>query len=187
MFERFAADAREAVIRAAAEATALRDPRVAVAHLLLGCAAGQGPAARVLGQAGLTPEAVRAALAELRAASRKPDAEALRTIGIELDEVRSRVERVFGPGALERTRAAAGRRGRRSARFDPDARKALELGLRHGLALGARHVGTEHVLLGVLHVHDPAVEAILRRHGAAADALAAEVRAAARQQRPTGT
>jgi len=37
---------------------------------------------------------------------RVPDADALATIGIDLDEVRRRVEEAFGPGALERTRAA---------------------------------------------------------------------------------
>ncbi len=34
-----------------------------------------------------------------------PDPDALETIGIDLDEVRRRVEATFGPGALERTRA----------------------------------------------------------------------------------
>ena len=34
-----------------------------------------------------------------------PDPEALATIGIDLDEVRRRIEEAFGPGALERTRA----------------------------------------------------------------------------------
>jgi hypothetical protein len=38
-------------------------------------------------------------------AERVLDAEALATIGIDLDEVRRRVEEAFGPGALERTRA----------------------------------------------------------------------------------
>jgi hypothetical protein len=38
------------------------------------------------------------------------DADALASIGIDLDEVRRRVEEAFGPGALERTRA--GRRAR---------------------------------------------------------------------------
>ncbi len=37
---------------------------------------------------------------------RVPDADALASIGIDLDEVRRRVEEAFGPGALERTRAA---------------------------------------------------------------------------------
>jgi len=38
------------------------------------------------------------------------DADALASIGIDLDEVRRRVEEAFGPGALERTQA-----GRRSS------------------------------------------------------------------------
>ena len=37
------------------------------------------------------------------------DADALATLGIDLDEVRRRVEEVFGAGALERTRASRGR------------------------------------------------------------------------------
>ena len=46
-----------------------------------------------------------------RARSQPPplDAEALASIGIDLDDVRRRVEDAFGPGALERTRAARGR------------------------------------------------------------------------------
>ena len=44
-----------------------------------------------------------------RAEPRPLDAEALATIGIDLDEVRRRVEEAFGPGALERTRAVRGR------------------------------------------------------------------------------
>ena len=37
---------------------------------------------------------------------REPNADALASIGIDLDEVRRRVEAEFGAGALERTRAA---------------------------------------------------------------------------------
>jgi len=38
------------------------------------------------------------------------DTEALAAIGIDFDEVRRRVEEVFGPGALDRTRATRRRR-----------------------------------------------------------------------------
>jgi ATP-dependent Clp protease ATP-binding subunit ClpA len=187
MFERFTADARDVVTQARVEADAARDPQIGAVHLLLGCAAGTGPSARMLAAAGLAPETLRAALAELRRVERRPDADALRAIGIELDEVTSRVEGAFGPGALERTRAATGRRRGRSGRLDRDARKALELALRHALALGDHHVGAEHVLLGVLHVRGAAVEAILRHCRASADDLSARARALGREQRPTGT
>ncbi|WP_229399643.1 Clp protease N-terminal domain-containing protein [Micromonospora okii] len=40
--------------------------------------------------------------------------------------------------------------------FDPAAQKALELTMREALRLGHRHVGTEHVLLGLLELEDGA-------------------------------
>ena len=51
---------------------------------------------------------VRAPRRRARAKPPALDADALATIGIDLDEVRRRVEEAFGPGALERTRAARG-------------------------------------------------------------------------------
>jgi hypothetical protein len=39
------------------------------------------------------------------------DPQALEAIGIDLEEVRRRAEQSFGPGALDRTRAARRRRG----------------------------------------------------------------------------
>ncbi|MDD7937315.1 Clp protease N-terminal domain-containing protein [Actinomycetospora lutea] len=81
-----------------------------------------------------------------------PDKAALASVGIDLDEVRERVEDAFGPGALESTRAA-GSRGRRWGHipFDRAAKKVLELALREAIRRGDRSIGTEHVLLGMLH------------------------------------
>jgi len=49
---------------------------------------------------------VRTPRVRARPVQHELDAEALATIGIDLDEVRRRVEEAFGPGALERTQAA---------------------------------------------------------------------------------
>jgi ATP-dependent Clp protease ATP-binding subunit ClpA len=84
---------------------------------------------------------------------------------------------VFGPGALENTRAAGRpRRGRRwgHLRFDRDAKKVLELSLREAIRAGSRSLGTEHVLLGMLHTDTGAAQPLLAARGVTLD----EVRAA---------
>jgi len=90
------------------------------------------------------------------------DATALAALGIDLDEVRRRVEEAFGPGALDR---AASRRPRWGAHvpFTKDARKALELALREAIALGHNYIGTEHILLGLLRAGGPAEDVLLGR------------------------
>jgi ATP-dependent Clp protease ATP-binding subunit ClpA len=169
MFERFTADARAVVVAAQAEARALRHGVIGTEHLLLGMLAERdGPAAALLAGWGLDADAVRAEV-ERRAGAGEPgiDADALAAIGIDLDEVRDRVERTFGPGALGRRRRAR-RRGLGATAgtlpFSAHARKALELALREALALGDRHIGAEHVLLGLVRSGGVA-EAILRARG----------------------
>jgi len=60
-------------------------------------------------------------------------------------------EETFGPGALDRTRAARGRWHGGHIPFERDAKKALELALREAVRLGHGFIGTEHLLLGLLH------------------------------------
>ena len=184
MFERFTRDAREIVIRAEAEARALGHESVEPEHLLLGVAAMPSDAARVLAEHGATQEALREAVRAEAAtglgrspAGRRLDGEALASIGIDADEVRRRVEAAFGPGALERGRR--GRRGRRKsfAPFSPVAKQSLELALREAMKLGDRHIGPEHVLLGLLS--DDGAAAVLRRVGAPLDRVRAGLEPAA--------
>ena len=168
MFERFTKEARAVVVLAQAEATALEADRIGVEHLLLGLAGEQGAAARVLDPLGLGHAALRA---ELEGTGDGVDADALASIGIDLDEVRRRVEESFGPGALG---------GHCTARraFSPEAKKALELSLREAIALGDRHIGSEHILLGVMRdPHEP-VAGLLRRHDQTPEAVRAAVMAA---------
>ncbi|HEY0718323.1 MAG TPA: Clp protease N-terminal domain-containing protein, partial [Streptosporangiaceae bacterium] len=120
MFERFTDPAREAVIQAQQYSRNLGHPFIGTEHLLLGVVAVDDPASALLRDHGLTPEKVQAALLRLtRTADEGPatrmfgglDRDALASIGIDLDEVRTRIEASFGPGAL--TRAALNRPQRR--------------------------------------------------------------------------
>ena len=165
MFERFTADARAAVVAARTEAKALGHERVGSEHLLLGVATTGGRAADVLARHGAGADRLRGALS-----AGEPDAGALAAIGIDLDEVRRRVEASFGPGALERGR----RRRRGHVRFTAAAKKALELSLREALRLGDREIGAEHVLLGLLR--QGGADALL---GGAAPEIRAELSPAA--------
>jgi ATP-dependent Clp protease ATP-binding subunit ClpA len=169
MFERFTKEARAVVVLAQAEAVALEADRIGTEHLLLGLAAEQGTAAaRALGPLGLTHAALRA---ELERSGGGLDADALASIGIDLDEVRRRVEESFGPGALG---------GRRKGRlpFSPGAKRALELALREALVLGDRHIGSEHILLGLMREPGEDIAAVLRRHRQTPDTVRAGVMAA---------
>ncbi|EST38166.1 hypothetical protein N566_08905, partial [Streptomycetaceae bacterium MP113-05] len=106
------------------------------------------------------------------------DAEALRTLGIDLD-VRRRTDAAFGEGALDRPSEPDGGRPRRGfvfgrdrsarpagrIRFTPRAKKALELSLREALAVKDRHIGVEHVLLGLLRSDDRLTRELFERLG----------------------
>jgi ATP-dependent Clp protease ATP-binding subunit ClpA len=178
MFERFTAPARECVLRAREEAQALHAPMIGTGHLLLALLDERSPNAYpVLTAAGLTHDAVRAQLA--RGAEGAPaglteeDAEALRSVGIDLDAVLARITETFGPDALTPATASGGRGRRRSgtsSRFTPAGRKVLGLALREAVAHGDRHIDDRHVLLGLLR-DDPLVAGILAGQGVPAAAL----------------
>ena len=133
MFERFTASARGTVVRAQEEAADAGDVVVALAQ-------DDGVAGAVLRDAGVTAESLRRWLRQVPAddeSSGRLDADALQSIGIDLDDVRRRVEETFGAGALDDLPDRSG--GRRWGRnkhipFTARAKKSLELGLRHGLA-----------------------------------------------------
>jgi ATP-dependent Clp protease ATP-binding subunit ClpA len=74
------------------------------------------------------------------------DAEALKLLGIDLDDVISRIDRDLrdGEGPIPKGHK----------RFGRDSKKVLELSLREALQLGDSFIGTEHVLLGILRQGD---------------------------------
>ncbi|MFP8963809.1 Clp protease N-terminal domain-containing protein [Streptomyces nanhaiensis] len=178
MFERFTRQARDTVVRAQEEARALGHDWIGTEHLLIAVLRRpEEPGAATLVRMGAEAESARAAAA--RAAGRggdgvdEEDAEALRALGIDLEEVRRRAEDAFGPGALDRSPeptggrrkvrgilpfrrrgADRGRRDRGHIPFTPRARKALELSLRESLALKDRHIGCEHLVLALLRSDD---------------------------------
>jgi ATP-dependent Clp protease ATP-binding subunit ClpA len=150
MFERFTREARRVVVLAETEAKRLGHRHLGTEHLLLGILdQGTGPAARALTGLGVTAERVeREVVSRLGRCAEEfgqTDAEALHAIGIDLEEVQRRVEAAFGPGAL---RPVSPRKGRLC--WTKRAKRALELSLREARILGHRHLGSEHVLLGVV-------------------------------------
>ena len=182
MFERFTDRARNVAVDAQAAARRLGHGYVGTEHVLLGLLQGDGIAARVLSGLGITSAAVeREVLAEVgRGPLGADDAAALGAIGIDLDEVRRRIEASFGPGALY-WRPGPCRRARRMPLaaghipFSPRAKKVLELSLREALALKHHHIGTEHILLGLVREGEGLAMLVLTRLGAGPQAIRARV------------
>jgi ATP-dependent Clp protease ATP-binding subunit ClpA len=171
MFERFTPAACQVVVRAQEEAGTFGHPWLGTEHLLLGVLAQpDAPGVRALSGLGVTLDTARVALGQVvgRGGMCGNDADALRTLGIDLDEVRRRAEASFGPGALDhppRRRRPRRLPWLRSSRceppdvtghlpFMPRAKLALERAKGETRALGDRHIGVEHLLLGLL---DPKV------------------------------
>jgi ATP-dependent Clp protease ATP-binding subunit ClpA len=153
MFERFTKPARAVVTAAGEHAAQATASAVRPEHLLLGVLDQHGCLAlRVLAGLGAPAEEVRTVLDRYRLryvdGLDDDDAEALRAIGIDLDEVVRRVDRnLRGPVA------GSGR----PPRFSRESKKVLELALREALALRHNYIGTEHLLLGLVRGGDRVV------------------------------
>ena len=170
MFERFTHEARQVVVGAQGEARARKADSIRTEHLLAALyTQPESLALTVLEGFGVDREAVLREIDRLHPGGRpRIDAEALSTLGIDLDEVRRQVEEAFGPGALDRTRAAVGGRGGRffgHIPVDRAAKEALELALREALRLQHNYIGTEHILLGLVHAEAGAAHHILATQG----------------------
>jgi prophage maintenance system killer protein len=110
---RFTDGARRSVQFAGEEARLLRHGYVGTEHLLLGLLAEEEGLA----------------------------AQALKSLGLSLAEIRHQVTEIATPGQDAPSRQVP---------FTPQARKVLELSLREALSLGHHYIGTEHLLLGLL-------------------------------------
>ena len=158
MFERFTGKARTVVILAKAKA-AERGDQIRPVYMLHALASAQGVAARALAGLGVDAAAVERQLDRtvplgnpLEGEPTSGDAEALAAIGIDLDEIKRKIEESFGPGALERVPLAhqgpVNWTGRTA--LTREARQALALALKEARALRHNYIGTEHLLLGLL-------------------------------------
>jgi ATP-dependent Clp protease ATP-binding subunit ClpA len=185
MFERFTHEARNVVIGAQVEARALRHPRIGTEHLLLSMLAQPGTTtARALSGHGISHAAVVEAVRTLVTAD-DLDADALGSLGIDLDAIRDKVEEAIGPGALDkrsedRSVGARGPAGRRSGHipFSPRAKKVLELSLREALAMKSRSITDGHIALGLIREGEGLAMKVIADRGIDADALRREIRTA---------
>jgi len=181
MFERFSRSARVAVVLAQEEARELNADEIRPEHLLVGVLQSAGrDLAGVLGGFGLTADAIRN---RLSASGRQDDdsfesdAEALKTIGIDLRAVRDAVNRTFGPDAFDDALPKSGRRRRRRGHipFTKPAKKVLELALREALAHKDNWIGCEHIVLGILRGGDKFTLGLITEHVDAAQLRASVV------------
>lgn len=225
MFERFTQPARQVIVQAQHNARRFHHNYIGPEHLFLGLVAIDDPASALLRDLGLTPERTEAEFSRLTRSkpvgppgSKAPlppadlagvqpgpvaglDADALAAIGIDLDEVRMRIEATFGPGALSRAvprdrrghparrrllrggRRGPGRPGRpgpdggsgtpHRIPFTPRAKKSLELSLREALGLGDNYIGMEHLALALISMKDGVVPQLLARLDVSPDTIRA--------------
>ncbi len=135
MFERFTRSARSVVKTAVIEAERRDDPRIGSEHPLIAViGAPLSVDRRALRPLDAGRDALRALLHDL-------DSEALASVGVAVGPQRSAVLSEF-PSR------------RRHLPFTHGARDTLECALREAVLLGQRHIGAEHILLGLLQVPD---------------------------------
>jgi ATP-dependent Clp protease ATP-binding subunit ClpC len=95
-------------------------------------------------------------------------AQVLESLGLDLAAVRQQVGEIVGQG-----KRGEGTQGH--IPFTARAKKVLELSLREALQLGDNHIGTEHILLGLLRLGDGTAAQVLVRLGADLNRVRAEV------------
>ena len=175
VWERLTPEGREVIRLAFVESRELGHPCLADEHVLLGLLRhGTSQAAELLRAQGLDLATARAELLRVgpTLGPRVDPASALRTLGIEVEEVRRRLEATFGTHALE----AAERRVRRRPRWRGGhprpsplcvyllAKRSLHIAARFADRRGDVGIGPEHLLFGVLHdARDPLGTQLSRR------------------------
>jgi ATP-dependent Clp protease ATP-binding subunit ClpA len=133
MFERFTRPARDAVTEASHIARDMGALTIEAEHLLLAVTNSDTPAARVLHDAGLDDEGLRAALTAETTRS-------LAAVGVSVDALH------FSPFV-------------QAPRFGTSAKLVLERALKVALARRDKHIGAEHLVLAALQ---PAVGTVPR-------------------------
>jgi hypothetical protein len=176
MFERFARDAREAVVYAEAQAQVDGADHVGTDLVLLGMTREPSTvAARALAQLGLDRDRVVTAVRALPGTG--IDAKALAGLGIDLEAVRASAEKTFGPGALDDLAPRAGRRRKPLGHvpFDPESKKLLEVALREAVRLKHNRIDSGHLLLAVARLDETKAHRALWDAGVGAESIRSAV------------
>lgn len=162
MWKRLTPESRQVLRLAFVEARELGHPCLAGEHVLLGLLRhGTGEAATLLRDHGLDLLAVRAELLRVGPAlgPRVDPAGALRSLGIEVAEVRRRLETTFGTQALQAAERRVQRRPRwRGGHSRPRplcvyllAKRPFDIAARLANRRGDAEIRPEHLLYGVVH------------------------------------
>jgi ATP-dependent Clp protease ATP-binding subunit ClpA len=147
VFERFVADARRVALEANSVAAGLGSPTVEAEHLLVSLASGDDPAGRALRDVGLDPPEVREA-------------------------IHRDFERVLAGVGVDASGMDLSANCRRTKpRWGASAKHGLERALVEAKRRRDRHIGTEHILLGLLRAPRGAVPRILEAEGVDRDEL----------------
>jgi ATP-dependent Clp protease ATP-binding subunit ClpA len=159
IFRRFTSGPRACVEAALEEAWELGHDTVGGEDLLLGILrANAGLGAGALSSLGVTLEGAQVE-------SERMASDALLSVGVSLEDIRTQVGEAFDMRLPDDRRL----------RFSPRAKKALGRALHEARRLGDGHIGTEHVLLGILGDEDGTAVRMLARMGVAKEALGERV------------
>lgn len=156
MFERFTASARTAVIDAQKVARRTGTHRIDTRHILISLLNSDPKVYDAVGRAGAEPGRIVTLLMEDLSHSGL-DAEALASVGIDLEAVRNRTDAIFGHGALDRASRTKGH-----LPFTPDAKESLELALREAIHDKTRRIESTHLLMGVVRAEGPGHDALVQ-------------------------
>jgi ATP-dependent Clp protease ATP-binding subunit ClpA len=175
MWDRLGPDGRQVIHLAFVEARELGHPCMADEHVVLGLLRhGNNAAAALLKAQGLDLDTMRADLLRVgpTLGSQTDPVSALRTLGIEVEDVRRRLEAAFGADAV----LAAERRVRRRPRWRGGharpsplcvyllAKRSFEFAAHHAEQRGDAEIGPAHLLYGVLRdAGDPLGTRLSRR------------------------
>ena len=174
MFERFTPEAREVVVLAQEEARVLRHDHIGTEHLLLALLRLDTATTAVLRRHGLDHDQVAEAVTA-HLGGEDLDAEALRTLGIDLDAVRDVAEATFGPGALDAPGRSRERKSPGHLPFTSHAKKVLELSLREAIAQRSKSIRDGHIALGLLREGQGLAAKVLHDRGIDLQVLRADV------------
>lgn len=155
ILNRFAKETRRCVVAAVEEARMLGHDSIGDEDLLLGILhADEGDATEALTSLGVTLEGARKESEGILS-------DALSSTGISIEEVRREAGDAFDMSIPDY----------RKIPFSPQAKKVLERALREAVRLGYNHLGTEHVLLGILRNEDGTAVRMLAGMGVSTDVL----------------